>query len=1124
VETPELRSRSRQAIAIGAVICALVAVAVAVVWGRTTSYVAGPAAASFTARADAMWFLRDELVVVQIDGFKVQRWQAGKGPQEFNFEKLTSESLARSQDFDPQGYAAAQNDAYGRTETQAPLRPKVTVGHRGDVAVWMVNRDLFVSPLAADLTILPAPFVLNGPAQIDCAPQLGTAALVVACRDNRVEIRNVVNGSVEKTLTLDSPVLVPDRGNVFVLSGSGIFEIRNAVADPISVNVDIVNSPRAIARSDANDIAVSSSDGQVVFAARGASGVDVKTPGVADAMAFTEHGLLVGGAFRGIHLVKPNADPQVFQPDVVGVRAIAAHGGSVAYATGNYVYVVPVLATHALSRFGTSLMLAAAILTLGAIGLLFAPRQVREATAGGASTPAAVAASDFTLPLPDPPQGLVAACVQGDCVLYAGAGLSAQAGYPTWQPFVERLLQRAIDLKKVDPTFAESLKVSLASGQSDPVADALVSAVGRDEALKLLNEVFGSDQRLPDAHKLLKRVPFCGVLTTNFDTLLERTYPEVADRVYTPKEAERLIDVLGRRSFFIAKLYGRLSAPDTVLLAPAEYAEMVSRNLAFSQFMEGLFVSRTLFFVGAGLDGIESYLNGLTFRGQMTRPHYALVAVTDAGWRAKADLLKRRYGIEVLPYTPGPQFDETTKFLDRLVQATSAPGTAQKSATVMTGHGKGLKRLQLVNIGPFPELSLDLQSDWNVILGDNGVGKSSILKAISACFCGKDIEPYAGRLVRAGEPSGTIVLETTQNTYRMEIKARENANGEVSVLPTRPLEVEGILALGFPALRAVSWERPKGPTAEGRGRATVDDLIPMVKGDPDPRLDRLKQWIVNLDSRIHYERTKGGDTRYERLLARFFEIVDDVTPGMSIRFGRVNQDTRAVSVITDDGEVPIELISQGSVSLMGWIGVLLQRLYEIYGDQDDPTKSYALVLIDEIDAHMHPEWQQSIVVDMTKVFPNVQFIATTHSPLVVGGLKGTQVMRFLRDKTGHAVRVTVTDDMLVGRADQILTGRLFGMQTTLDQRTQQSMDVYKTLLGKQNRTPEEETEFQRLNKELKFKIPVAEETSPERKAFALVEAIINDQIGGSVPDARKPLIDKAKSLIDEVAGTNMRAK
>src|SRR5204863_292426 len=82
----------------------------------------------------------------------------------------------------------------------------------------------------------------------------------------------------------------------------------------------------------------------------------------------------------------------------------------------------------------------------------------------------------------------------------------------------------------------------------------------------------------------------------------------------------------------------------------------------------------------------------------------------------------------------------------------------------------------------------------------------------------------------------------------------------------------------------------------------------------------------------------------ERLRDRFIETFGTVTPGMSIMFGHGNQSTREVTVLTDDGEVPIELISQGSVSLRGWIGVLMQRLCAICGeDETAPTKRYALV-------------------------------------------------------------------------------------------------------------------------------------------------------------------------------------
>ena len=1131
-------TRSTRTIAIAAVIIALVAFGTAWRWGRSTTYAAGTIVASVDARAQSIEFIDDAIVITQVDGWKVQRWRIVRGvasqPRVFDLSDL-AERAPRA----PQGTPRANSPPYekGGKQIQSPVQqaptaqmmlnsayavqaatamPAVAVGSDGKTAAWVVGRELFVAALDSD----DEPFV-GRLRSLGCVPELGTAALVLACRDGRVEIREI-RGRVRGEIQRESPwTLIRDRGSVLALSRSDLFEIKSAAEPFTRVNVDVGRAAHALARADNDDFAVASNDGKVIITADGKGGAPITAPGVVDALAFLNSGgVLAGGSFRGLYLLRNGQEPHVFAPDVVGTRALAAKDGVVVYGTADGVRVARVTSTRSFNGRGQWLLTLAVTFALAAIGVVLLPQQARLAADRAVSD--VTGGPRFELPLPDPPTGLVAACLDGDCVVYAGAGLSAQAGYPTWQPFVEDFLKWARETGAVEQGFGESLDAAMQAGQVNTVADALINVVGRDNVMKRLADAFGAQHRLPDAHRLLKRIPLCAALTTNFDTLLERTYPEAAERVFTPKDAERLIEQLSRRQFFIGKLYGTLSQPDTVLFGPAEYSETISRNLTFSQFMEGLFVSRTLLFIGSSLGGIETYLSGLTFRGQMTRPHYALVAVTDTGWRAKADLLRRRYGIEVLPYTSGPHFDEIPRFLLRLADEAS-PTVAQAAASTRTPQAHGLRKVHLTDIGPFADFSLELQPDWNVILGDNGVGKSTILKAIAACFCGKDVEAYAGRLVRSGTTSGAIVLETARNTYRMEIKLRDNGSGAVTVVPTRPLEVEGFLALGFPALRAVTWDRPKGATGEGRKRTTVEDLLPIVKGDPDPRLDRLKQWIVNLDSRINYEKTQGGDDRYERLLARFFQIVDRVTPGMAIRFGHVNQDTREVTVITDDGEIPIELISQGSVSLMGWIGVLLQRLYEIYGDDEDPTQRYALVLIDEIDAHMHPEWQQSVVTDMNAIFPNVQYIATTHSPLVVGGMQGRHVTRFVRDEDGRTVTVAVSDEMLVGRADQILTGRLFGMKTTLDQQTQQSMERYKKLLGKQSRTPDEEREYQRLNRELKFKIPVAEETSPERKAFALVEAIVNDQIAGSVPEARKPLLDKARSLLDEISGTNSRA-
>ena len=132
-------------------------------------------------------------------------------------------------------------------------------------------------------------------------------------------------------------------------------------------------------------------------------------------------------------------------------------------------------------------------------------------------------------------------------------------------------------------------------------------------------------------------------------------------------------------------------------------------------------------------------------------------------------------------------------------------------------------------------------------------------------------------------------------------------------------------------------------------------------------------------------------------LDEFFDVINELTPGLTVTLQSVDLKTKEVTVHTDDGDIPIEAISQGTTSLIGWIGILLQRLYEVYGDSENPRGKYALVLIDEIDAHMHPSWQQTIAPALKRIFPNVQFIASTHSPLIVTELSKDQVLVVRRD-------------------------------------------------------------------------------------------------------------------------------
>ena len=234
----------------------------------------------------------------------------------------------------------------------------------------------------------------------------------------------------------------------------------------------------------------------------------------------------------------------------------------------------------------------------------------------------------------------------------------------------------------------------------------------------------------------------------------------------------------------------------------------------------------------------------------------------------------------------------------------------------------------------------------------------------------------------------------------------------------------------------------------------------------------------------------GGNQ--QETIRRFFRLIGVLTDRHDIDYAGVTDDYRVMVKVADAATdvVPLELLSQGMTSLFGWIGVLCQRLKEtlqLPTQEPLPTNSYALVLIDELDAHMHFRWQQVLVHRLKKSFPNVQFIACTHSPLIAGGLAKGEVDRFTIRKR-KIVKVEFDPDMTLGRFDQILTGELFGLETTLDPVTQALIAEYEDLLGEPERNEAQEKRFRELGRELEDRIPPTPSNLVERRAGELLEA------------------------------------
>lgn len=712
------------------------------------------------------------------------------------------------------------------------------------------------------------------------------------------------------------------------------------------------------------------------------------------------------------------------------------------------------------------------------------------------------------------PGRLLQAIKSGDVVLYVGAGLSAPAGLPTWQQFAERLVAAASEGGFVPERDRQFFENALRDLKTDYVVDEIVERAPGDFIEKFLLKTFLGKPAV-EAHDILRDLPFSAALTTNFDNLLEETFRKKFRNlpVYTPRDTDALLGAFSRQSFFILKLYGSLDRPDSVLVSPAQFDEAISENIPFQSFMESLFVSRTILFVGCSLEGIEAYLRGLRFRTLSNSRHYALSGVLGTSWEAISAVLERRYGIQVIPYRK----DDAQDQLQALRQLRNHMGGTQSSlaqtASLPLKNAAPIKKLVLTNIGPFQHQEIDLDSQTNILLGNNGVGKSTILRALAVALCGKDAEQYAARLIRTGVTSASIQLETERQTYQTILQAT-TSGVELTSLPVRPLDSEGWLALGFPALRTASGAR----TAREASRfPTVRDILPLARGDSDLRLDDLQTWIADLDYRAKHEQSlKTGDRRYERLIQTFFDTVTYLLEGVKIEFQGVDPATKQITVATADGVVPFEYVSQGTSSLISWVGVLLQRLYEIFGDDEKPTERYVLVLMDEIDAHMHPLWQLVLLPRIRERFPHMQLVATTHSPLILNGLKDKNLLHVVRSQGNRQVEVLRYEMDLKGlETDRILTSPLFGLADSRDLVTQKEEKRYDFLRSLGAPSPEQIAERESLARQL-FGSRASELTSISREVYKALEASIAQNLGQSstVEEAQK--LSDAEKLIEKI--------
>jgi predicted ATPase len=335
-----------------------------------------------------------------------------------------------------------------------------------------------------------------------------------------------------------------------------------------------------------------------------------------------------------------------------------------------------------------------------------------------------------------------------------------------------------------------------------------------------------------------------------------------------------------------------------------------------------------------------------------------------------------------------------------------------------------------------------------LLLGDNGSGKTTILRAIAASAFGpaaKDLLRDSS-LVRHGENTARIFAKLLLHQQdqaqgeRIDSDIELNRRGERldvqlgSTLfeqfwgPVYESENDAFFVVGYGATRRVERLDTYDSGARSRSRAARDLRVQSLFEEAFSLIP-LGSWLPGLASR-----NPGRYKQVEHLLNAL------LAPG-HYRFSGEQAKNGDYAFYWGDMPVPFQSLSDGYRAFVGWVADLLYHVCFGCPPGRKLIESQGIVLVDEIDLHLHPKWQMQVVKTVAKALPKMQFVFTSHSPLVAGSLEWMNIITLkVGTKANRTVAKRLKQSIHGLDADQILLTDFFGLRTTIAPAKRRQLD------------------------------------------------------------------------------------
>lgn len=332
-----------------------------------------------------------------------------------------------------------------------------------------------------------------------------------------------------------------------------------------------------------------------------------------------------------------------------------------------------------------------------------------------------------------------------------------------------------------------------------------------------------------------------------------------------------------------------------------------------------------------------------------------------------------------------------------------------------------LKSIQLENFRCYENLNIDFHNKFNIMVGVNGTGKTAILEAtrIAIGSLYTEFDKIANKISCPGIGVDDVRLHNSELQYEVHIKTSADVSEELaSTTMEQSITWERTLEKHGGNTKFVNADKMKSLSKKIQQivRKGNEQKIPLIAYYST---DRYKKEKKNTGLEADGSRLRGYYNSLDAMTNVWFflniyktETLWELQHGeKSVLLSVVNEAVMAciedcsklyhdvkknelIIVLKSNGEsIPFHMLSDGVRSMLAMIMEIAFRCYLLnphLGEQA-AKQTTGVVLIDEIDLHLHPAWQKKVIRDLRTAFPELQFIVTTHAPLVIGSLKDGKI-------------------------------------------------------------------------------------------------------------------------------------